>query len=334
MKTKRDYYEVLGVDRNADGAAIKKAYRKLAKKYHPDTNAGNERAAEMFKEITEAYTVLSDEEKRKLYDRYGHAAFDENGAGGHGGYGGYGAGEGPGGFKAYHFSGDAGDMDDILKDIFGGSFGFKNGFGGFGSGFEDDMFGQEGHFRKRGQDLRSEVTIRFEEAALGCRKILDLRDGSGSVRRSVEVRIPAGIDEGQKIRLRGKGMAVNGGEAGDLILTVHVENSAVYERKGLDVYTTAAVPFYVAALGGEVKVPTLTGSVLCRIKEGTQSGSRLRLRGKGIVSMKDPSVKGDQYVTVEVQVPTRLSAEARQKLREFEQACQRSGSRPGSGNAA
>ncbi|HIU02406.1 MAG TPA: J domain-containing protein [Candidatus Onthocola gallistercoris] len=325
MKAKRDYYEVLGVSRSADAAAIKKAYRKLAKKYHPDTNAGNAQAAEKFKEITEAYSVLSDEEKRKLYDQYGHAAFEEGWSGGSSGAG---AGDnGFGGFKEYHYNSGSGNMDDIFEDLFGGGFGgFKSGFGGFdssfGSGFGGSGFRSGGHFSQKGQDLHSEVSVSFDEAAFGCHKVLRFQDASGGSPQSVDVKIPAGIDEGQKVRLRGKGMpGSGGGEAGDLILTVHVAGKPGYERKGMDVYTTVRVPFSTAILGGEARVATLYGNVLCRIREGTQSGSKIRLKGKGIVSMKDPSVHGDQYVTVEVEVPTHLSAEAKQKLKEFERAC-------------
>ncbi len=307
MSEKRDYYEVLGVSRNADDAQIKKAYRKLAKKYHPDTNAGDTDAEKKFKEVTEAYTVLSDKEKRKMYDRFGHAAFDQTAGAGaeNGGSDGgfrrtYG---GPrGGYQEYHFEG--GNMDDIFGDIFGG-------FGGFNSR----------GFRQKGSDIRAEVTVGFEEAAFGCDKVIRLQDPSdpnGGV-RSLQVHIPAGIDTGKSIRLKGRGMSgMNGGEPGDLLLRVTVAGKPGYERKGMDVYTTVRVPFTTAVLGGETVVRTLYGNVICKIREGTQSGSKIRLRGKGIVSMKDPSVHGDQYVTVEVEVPQHLSPAAKQKLREFE----------------
>ena len=350
MSEKRDYYEVLGVSRNADDAQIKKAYRKLAKKYHPDTNAGDANAEQKFKEVTEAYTVLSDKEKRKLYDQFGHAAFDQTaGAGaGNGGPGGgfwrtYGGPQG--GYQEYHFEG--GNMDDIFGDIFGdifnhgtgrtsysgtsgagssqgsarsGAYGSQSGFGGFRGfgGFNS------GDFRQKGSDVRAEVTVGFDEAAFGCDKVIRLQDPSnpnGSV-QSLQVHIPAGIDTGKSVRLRGKGMpGINGGEAGDLLLKVTVAGKPGYERKGMDVYTTVRVPFITAALGGEAVVRTLYGDVICKIKEGTQSGSKIRLRGKGIVSMKDSSVHGDQYVTVEVDVPRHLSPAAKQKLKEFEAAC-------------
>ena len=242
MAVKRDYYEVLGVSKNADENAIKKAYRKLAKKYHPDTNSGDADAEKKFKEVTEAYSVLSDKEKRKLYDQFGHAAFDE-GAGG----GTYQSQNQNGGYqRAYHFNSD--DMGDIFGDIFGDMFhggqrsgrrskssfyqgGFRNGFGG---GFGAD-------FAQKGEDLNAEVTVTFDEAAFGCDKRIRLSLQNGQT-QTLEVHIPAGIETGKSIRLR----------------------------------------------------------------------------GKGIVSMKDASVHGDQYAEVEILVPTDLSVEARQKLKEFE----------------
>ena len=360
MDKKRDYYEVLGVDRNADANAIKKAYRKMAKKYHPDTNAGNPQAEEIFKEVTEAYNVLSDEKKRKLYDQFGYGAFDggasEGGPGGSGTYS-YSYG-GPGsGYREYHFQGDPGDMDDIFKNIFGdmfhgqsGSSGFSgSGFGGsrgFGGGFGGDFGGDFGGSRRgsygrgfggygsqKGADMTASVIISLEEAAFGCRKVLNLKNpDTGSV-QSLEVRIPAGIETGKSIRLRGKGMpGANGGQAWDLLLQVTVEDKPGYERKGMDLYTTVKIPFTTAVLGGEAVVPTLYGNVVCKIQEGTQSGTKIRLRGKGIVSMKDPSIKGDQYARIEIQVPQHVSREAKEKLKEFDRACGRRSS--GRGSAA
>ena len=316
MAMKRDYYEVLGLTKGADAAAIKKTYRKLAKKYHPDMNPGDKEAEKKFKEVTEAYNILSDPEKKKLYDQFGHAAFDETGAGGaygrpHGGsyrqaYGGPG-----GGYREYHFEG--GNMDDVFDDIFGDIFrhGRFQGFGG-------------GNFRAKGSDLHAEVTVGFDEAAFGCDKIIRLQDpnaANGAV-QSLKVHIPAGIDSGKSVRLRGRGMpGTNGGENGDLLLKVQVAEKPGYERKGMDVYTTVSVPFTTAVFGGETVVSTLYGNVLCKIKEGTQSGTKIRLRGKGIVSMKDSSVHGDQYVTVQIEVPKYLNPAAKQKLKEFEAAC-------------
>ena len=354
MSAKRDYYDVLGIDRTADKDTIKKAYRKLAKKYHPDTNKDNPQAAEKFKEATEAYNVLSDPEKKKMYDQFGHAAFD--GTAGAGGSGAYGYG-GPGGgtytysdpngtFHEYHFEGgDMGDMDDILKNIFGGGFGsgagrsshssysdFGNGFhnGGFHSGgFHSGDFGGgfqggfRGQYRENGSDTRAEIDVTFDEAAFGADKIIHLTDpNNGGRETSLKVHIPAGIDNGKSIRLKGKGMpGINGGKSGDLLLKVKVGEKPGFERKGMDVYTTVRVPFTTAVLGGEAIVPTLTGKVMCKINPGTQSGTKIRLKGKGIVAMKDSGRKGDQYVTIQIDVPKNLTEEAKRKLREFETAC-------------
>ncbi|HJC90549.1 MAG TPA: DnaJ domain-containing protein [Candidatus Mediterraneibacter excrementigallinarum] len=337
MAAKRDYYEVLGLAKSADASAIKKAYRKLAKKYHPDMNPGDKEAEKKFKEVTEAYNVLSDPEKKKLYDQFGHAAFDESGAGGnpyggtyHQSYGGPG-----GGYREYHFEG--GNMEDMFNDIFGDIFhhGTSGGFGGKGTagsgGFQDSGFDGSGfyggfgsgNFQAKGSDLHAEVTVGFDEAAFGCDKIIRLQDpnsANGAV-QSLKVHIPAGIDSGKSVRLRGKGMpGTNGGENGDLLLKVQVAEKPGYERKGMDVYTTVTVPFTTAVFGGEAVVNTLYGNVLCKIREGTQSGTKIRLRGKGIVSMKDPSVHGDQYVTVQIEVPKYLNPAAKQKLKEFEAA--------------
>ena len=322
MAAKRDYYAVLGVERGADDKTIKKAYRKLAKKYHPDTSAGDARAEEKFKEATEAYEILSDPKKRRLYDRFGHAAFDGSGAqdagsrgnpfedmygfGGSGACGGqetrraYSSGDRGGYRYEYRFGSDG--MDDILKSMFGEDLGE-----GFGRG---------------GADLRAEISVSFEEAAFGCEKTLRLDTGEGAGRQSLRVRIPAGIDDGKSIRLRGKGARGRGGSLGDLLLKVNVGKKPGFERQGMDVYTVANIPFSTAVLGGEAAVQTLSGKVLCKIREGTQSGTKIRLKGKGIVSMKDPKVRGDQYVTVQIQVPEHLSGEAKRKLGEFQAACE------------
>ena len=332
---KRDYYEVLGIGRNADAKEIKKAYRKLAKKYHPDMNPGDKQAEQKFKEVTEAYNVLSDTEKKKLYDQFGHAAFDGSGAAG-GAYGGAysrnGGGTyqyaGPDGtFHEYHFEG--GDMDDILKNIFGGGFSEGagssfHGFEGFGKGFSGG-----GNFRQDGSDVTAEIDVTFDEAAFGGDKVIRLSDAQGSnvAGKSLKVHIPAGISDGKSIRLRGKGMpGVSGGKAGDLLLKVRVGKRPGFERKDMDVYSKVTIPFTTAVLGGEAVVQTLTGRVVCKINPGTQSGTKIRLKGKGIVSMKDTGRYGDQYVTVQIDVPKNLSKEAKRKLKEFEAAC-RNGSR-------
>ena len=403
MEEKRDYYTVLGVDRNADDSTIKKAYRKLAKKYHPDTSVGNAQAEEKFKEVTKAYEVLSDPEKRKLYDRFGHAAFDGSapGSGDYGNSYGQGSpfgdwfGQG-GGSRAYyrteeggfggtgpesgrwecHFEGE--DVEDILRNLFGGSsgtggsgaggfggsgFGGGSGAGGFGgSGFgggsgaggfgrfgfggsgaagfgwkdsEAGGFGGAGFGGGQraggfgnGADLQAEIFISFDEAAFGCDKVIRLEGqdepgtGLGAGGRPLKVHIPAGIDTGKSIRLKGKGRPGRDGSPGDLLLKVNVGEKPGYSRQGMDVYTTLQIPFTTAVFGGEVTVQTLYGKVACKVKEGTQSGTKIRLKGKGIVSMKDPMVHGDQYVTVQIQVPSNLNEEARRKLREFEKACE------------
>ena len=331
MAEKRDYYDILGIKRDASAETIKKAFRKLAKKYHPDSNAGNPQAEQMFKDVNEAYSILSDPEKRKLYDRFGHAAFDPNSAaygttGGSGasgdpfgsGFGGAGQGgawhyqSGPGGYAEYHFTGDdMGDMGDIFGDMFGGMFRGKSSggssrsrhfTGGSGAHFTSgsDFGGSSAHFgggssfggsqsfygagfQEKGSDLTSEVTVSFDEAVSGCEKIITLQNPQTGKRQSLQVHIPAGIDTGKSIRLKGKGMPGTG--------------------------------------GGEALVSTLYGNVLCKIAAGTQSGTKIKLKGKGVVSMKNPSIHGDQYVTVQIDVPNHLTPEAEQKLREFEHAC-------------
>lgn len=406
LSAKRDYYEVLGVGRNADEAAIKKAYRKLAKKYHPDTNSNNAGAEEKFKEITEAYSVLSDKEKRKLYDQFGHAAF-EGGAADAGASGGFwsgasggpgggfwsgtsggpgggfwsgtsggadgfwsGASGGPGGTYhrtytgpdgrtyhetysgpggntgSFHFGG-SGDMGGIFDDLFGSGFAKgaqrftgANGFDGArgfagANGFDGaQRFTGAGGFdgaqrfagangidgARSSADLQAEVELTFEEAAFGGKKVIRLRDSASGKVQSYEVSIPAGIDSGKTIRLRGKG-AGTGGKAGDLLLRVKVKEKPGFRREGQDVYTTVQIPMSTAVCGGEAVIPTIHGNVVCRIKEGTQSGTKIRLRGKGIAIMNNPSVCGDQYTIVEIQVPQHVSAAAKQKLREFEKLC-------------
>lgn len=373
---KRDYYEVLGVNRNADAATIKKAYRKLAKKYHPDSNEGNATAAERFKEVNEAYDVLSDEKKRKLYDQFGHAAFEE-GAGNYGGAQGNPFGSGFGGsqgnpfgggfqgsysdgngYHEFHFE-NGEDMDDILKNIFGGGFkkgkssggfggsgfgtggfggfgsgsdGFGSGFGTGGSGFHSQGFG--GSYSSKGEDLHADVTVSFDEAAFGGKKVIRLQSSNGGV-QNYEVNIPAGIESGKSIRLKGKGHpGIGGGEAGDLLLKVNVQDKPGYRREGRDVYTTVNIPFTTAVFGGEVKVHTIYGDVLCNIKPGTQSGTKIRLRGKGIVAMNNPSVHGDEYATVQIEVPTNLTPDAKRKLEEFEQEYNGSRRSRGFGNGS
>lgn len=345
MVTKTDYYDVLGINKNADEKTIKKAYRKLAKKYHPDINPGDSNAEAKFKEVTEAYEVLSDPEKKKLYDRFGHAAFDGTGNaqsgpyGNNGGFGGFSDFGGSGGFhggtyrsnngngyQEFHFEG--GDMGDIFENFFGGGFkksGFRGGFsqnGNFNNGFNGNSrqnggFGNRQSYQTKGSDVHADIKVSFDAAAFGKKETIHLKDENGKV-QALEVNIPAGIETGQSIRLKGKGTpGYNGGTAGDLFLKVTVSEKPGFKRDGQDIFNTVTIPFITAVLGGDVTVPTIYGNVRCSIKSGTQSGSKLRLRGKGIVSMKNSSVHGDQYTMIEVQVPKNLSPKAKQKLMEF-----------------
>lgn len=357
MAAKKDFYEVLGVSKTASDAEIKKAYRKLAKKYHPDSNPNDTVAAERFKEINEAYDVLSDPEKKKLYDQFGAAAFEAGfdpkaAAGGYGGFGGFSGGAGGfgggfhgfsggtggfhgfsgdpnGGYQEFHFEGNPEDMDDIFGGMFGGMFGghgsrqngtgSNNQSGGSGRSSFHGGFGSSG-FQSRGQDVTSDLTVTFDEAAFGCDKIITLT-GSDGRKQTLKLHIPAGMEDGKSIRLQGKGGAgIGGAQDGDLLICIHVSEKPGFTRKGADVYTTANIPFTTAVLGGEAIIQTLNGRVSCRIKPGTQSGSKIRLKGKGVANMRDPKTFGDLYVTVQIEVPTNLSAEALAKLKEFEKA--------------
>ncbi len=304
----KDYYGILGVSKNAADKEIKSAFRKKAKQYHPDTNPDNAEAEKKFKEVNEAYAILSDPEKKKLYDQYGSAAFEEGFHPGGQGFGGF----GNGGYQEFHFNGDG--MGDIFGDIFGGMFGGRGGSGSYQGG----GFGQGRQRAAKGQDITSEVTVTFEDAVYGCNKRIQYRDENHRT-QSLEIHIPAGIEEGKKIRLKGKGGPSASGKPGDLFLVIHIAPKAGYERKGMDVYTTESIPFTTAVFGGEIVVNTLYGKVVCGVKPGTQSGSKIRLKGKGIVSMKDSTQKGDQYVTIQIQVPRELDPEASKKLREYEE---------------
>lgn len=357
---KRDYYEVLGVDKNADDAALKKAYRQLAKKYHPDVNPGDKEAEKKFKEASEAYAVLSDPEKRRQYDQFGHAAF-EGGAGGAGGFGGF------------DFSGA--DFSDMFGDIFG------------------DLFGG-GRSRTRatnqpmqGANIRTAVRITFEESITGVTKELELNvkedcktchgtgakpgtspetcpkcggkgqvvmttqsffgtvrniqtcpdcGGSGKVirekcpdcrgtgyvqmKKRFAVDIPAGIDNGQCIRKTGLGdPGLNGGPRGDALVEVVVGRHPIFQRQDYDIFSTVPVSYAVAALGGEVLIDTVDGKVAYEVKPGTQTDTRVRLRGKGVPTLRNKQVRGDHYVTLVIQTPEKLSAEAQELLRKFDE---------------
>ena len=356
--SKRDYYEVLGVDKNADESTLKKAYRQLAKKYHPDMHPGDKEAEAKFKEASEAYAVLSDPDKRRQYDQFGHAAF-EGGAGGAGGF---------------DFSGM--DFSDIFGDIFGDFFG-----GGTSR--------RSSNGPMRGANLRAAVRITFEEAAFGTTKELELvlkdecltchgsgaKPGTSKVRcgkcggkgrvvmtqqsffgtvqnvttcpdchgtgeiikekcpdcqgtgyisrkKRIEINIPAGIDDGQSVRIREKGEpGVNGGPRGDLLVEVRVAAHPIFQRRDYDIFSSAPVSFAQAALGGEVIIDTLDGKVSYEVKPGTQTDTRIRLRGKGVPTLRNKNVRGDHYVTLVVQVPTTLNSKAKEALREFDENC-------------
>jgi len=359
MAEKRDYYEVLGLSKGASADEIKKAYRKLAKENHPDLHPGDKACEERFKEINEAYEVLSDDDKRAKYDQYGHAAFDPNAGFGAGGFGGF---DGFGGF---------GDLGDIFGDIFG-----------FGGSTRSNP-----NAPRKGESVRASVNISFEEAAFGCSKdvsvgrIEDCPDckgtgcapgttaevcpdckGSGTVRTTqrtpfgmaqstgpcgkcrgtgriihqpcskcrgmgkirrqhkLNVNIPAGIDDGQTISLHGQGSAgANGGPAGDLLVTVIVRPDSRFERDGNSVLLEQEISFSQAALGADIEVPTLDGKVKLTIPEGTQPDTTFRLRGKGIPYLRGQG-RGDQFVTVRVNVPRGMSSAQKEALRNYAEA--------------
>ena len=356
---KRDYYEVLGVDKNADDATLKKAYRALAKKYHPDVNPGDAEAEKKFKEASEAYAVLSDPEKRRQYDQFGHAAFD-GGAGGAGGFSG-----------GFDFSGDFGD---IFGDIFGDLFGGRR------------SSSARSNSPQKGASIRKSIRITFEEAVFGCEKEMELTlkdpcphcngtgakpgttpvtctkcggkgqivykqqslfgviqnvqtcpdcNGTGKVvkekcpdcrgvgylssLKKIKVSMPAGIDNGTCVRISGKGEpGTNGGPRGDLLVEAVVSRHPIFQRQDYDIYSTVPVSFAVAALGGDVVIDTVDGKVIQEIKAGTQTDTRIRLRGKGVPNLRNANVRGDHYVTLVVQVPENLSKEARDLLTQYD----------------
>jgi molecular chaperone DnaJ len=358
MSKKRDYYEVLGVDRNIGEEDLKRAYRKLAVKYHPDKNPGDHEAEEKFKELGEAYEALSDPNKRAAYDRYGHAAF-QNGMGGGGG--------------GFH------DPFDLFREVFSGGGGggvFEQFFGGGG--------GVDSSGRQRGSDLRYDLQITLEEAAKGCEKEIEIRkldacepcagsgaqkgskavtcptcrgrgqvvasrgffqvaqtcpachgsgriiekpcpscQGEGRVEKTsrVKIKIPAGIDSDSRLRSTGGGEAgLRGGASGDLYVVVHIKEHEVFTRNAMDLACEVPIPFTTAALGGEIRVPTLDGAVSLKIPAGTQSGSTFRIRGLGMPALQGLA-KGDILTYVQVEVPTRLDAAQREALERFAELC-------------
>jgi molecular chaperone DnaJ len=363
MTTKRDYYEVLEVQRNSNGDEIKKSYRRLAVKFHPDKNQGDKEAEERFKELGEAYEVLMDEQKRAAYDRYGHGAFQGGGPG---------AGGAGGGFH---------DPFDLFREVFGSGGGaggiFEHFFGGGGAA-------ADGSGRQRGSDLRYDMQITLEEAASGCEKEIEIRkldtcetcDGSGAqagskvvtcatcrgrgqvavsrgffqvaqtcptcrgTGRTIEkpcktchgegraertsrmkIKIPAGVDDGSRLRSGGGGEAgMRGGSPGDLYVVLHIKEHAVFERDGTDLHCEVPIPFTTATLGGEIRVPTLTGGANLKIPPGTQSGSLFRLKGQGMPALQS-TARGDLLTRVQVEVPTKLNSEQREALEKFAALC-------------
>ena len=336
---KKDYYEALGVSRSATQEEIKKAYRKLAKRYHPDTNKNNPSAEEKFKEISIAYEVLSDEKKKSLYDKYGEMGLNPNfnpeEYEKYSQYRDFGGGSpfGDGAYREYHYTGNGQDFSDLFENLFRGGFG--GGFGSSGSqagGFRTSgrQYGEYGGFpggdfngsasgdygRQKGSDFTSKINLTFDEAVHGCRKTIRLQDDQGKT-QTIEVNIPAGIDTGKRIRVKGKGGQGQGGN-GDLYLEAVVGTRQGYERKENDIYVTVKIPFTTAVFGGEIRVPTLYGDVKCKVRPGSQCGSKIRLRGKGVPVMGQKNKKGDQYVVIEIEVPTNLSEESKKKLKEYE----------------
>ena len=362
MADKRDYYEVLGLNKGADETSIKKAYRTLAKKYHPDMNPGNAEAEQKFKEVNEAYSVLSDPDKKAKYDQYGHAAFDQSAGGGYGGYGGF---------------SDFGDIGDIFSSFFGGGF----GFGGSSSSRKNSP--------QRGEDIGVRVTLTFEEAAFGVKKDISYKriqkcddchgsgaakgtqaetcshcngtgqrrvmqrmggmqfqttvtcdnchgtgkiiknpcsncSGTGYVRimKTLSVDIPAGIDNGERIALRGQGSdGRNGGPAGDLIITVAVKPHKEFRRERYNIYCDVPITVAEATLGAEITIHTLEGDMKYEIPEGTQPGTQFTLKGKGIQNLNSPSRRGDLIFTAVVEIPRGLSSRQKDHMRAFADSC-------------
>jgi DnaJ-class molecular chaperone len=299
----KDYYHVLGVGRSADAKEIKKAYRRLARQYHPDTNPNNKAAEEKFKEINEAYQVLNDPEKRAKYDKFGQEwqRFQQSGASGGFDWSAWSRQGGPatGAYTTYT------NVED-LEDLFGGTGGFSDFFetlfggGAFGSGA-----GRAARPR-RGQDAQQPILATLAEAYHGTTRQLVIGD------RQQLVKIPAGVKTGSKIRLAGLGQpGRNGGETGDLYLVVEVLPDERFEQRGDDLYMEFELPLYTAILGGTVDAPTLDGSVKLTIPPETQNGARFRLRGKGMPRLKQSAERGDLYATARVSLPQGLSSEER-----------------------
>jgi len=312
----KDYYRILGVSRDADEKEIKRAYRRLARKYHPDVNPGDKEAEERFKEINEAYEVLSDPEKRRKYDQLGAAWREWERMGGRPGDFDWSqwVSTAPGGQRVYVRYGTAED----LEDLFGGSSPFSEFFTRLFGGMAGAPGGFEFRARpRRGQDLEQEVEISLEEAFHGTTRLLQ-KNG-----RRLQVKIPPGAHTGLRIRMAGEGApGAVGGEPGDLYLRIHVAPHPRFERRGDDLYVTVPVDLYTAVLGGKVRVETLGGPVMLTIPPGTQNGQTFRLRGKGMPRLRQPGEHGDLYARVEVRLPTRLTPRQRELFEELHRLSQ------------
>ncbi|MFO7166444.1 MAG: J domain-containing protein [Chloroflexota bacterium] len=287
----QDYYKILGVEPTATEAEIKKAYRKLARKYHPDINPGNAAAEAKFKEINEAYEVLSDKEKREKYDRFGRDWQRYQQAGGGFDWGSYANGGGFGGM---------GDFSDIFEQLFGGSV------------------GRSGTFRANGQDVEQEVEITLEEAFAGTQRVIQFHNPNGQP-RNITAKIPPGVDTGSRVRIAGEGgPGIGGGRRGDLYLRIKVLPHPRFERRGDDLYTKATVDLYTMLLGGEVRVPIMGGkTVTLKVPAGSQNGTRHRVAGQGMPRLRAPESRGDLYITLEVALPTHLSQRERELIEEL-----------------
>lgn len=311
----KDYYAVLGVSKGASDADIKKAFRKLARKYHPDVNPGDKTAEAKFKEINEANEVLGDPEKRRKYDELGANWRDYEQAGAGPGQGGWNVNTGgPGGYRTVSEAEMRGIFgDDGLSDFFHTFFG---GAGGFGGGGTAGRRGRREHRPRRGRDLEHQIDLTLEEAFSGTSRRMEIQQNGQS--RSIEIRIPAGVKEGSRVRAAGGGEASPGAESGDLLLVVHLLPHQRFERRGQDVHVKVPVPVTTAVLGGEMVVPTLSGSTLrLKVPELTASGRIFRLRGHGMPSTGNKDERGDLFATVEVQVPARLSPEEKRLYEEL-----------------
>ena len=326
----KDYYATLGVAKSATDKELKQAYRKLARKHHPDVNPGDKGAESKFKEINEAYEVLGDPEKRRKYDELGAnwrmyeqaqqqgQPFPGGSPFGGGGFGGFGGGEG--GAWTINMGGPGGGArtmsEEEMRDMFGTedpfSDFFRTFFGGGGPGAGEGARGRSGKGTRtqKGRDIESEAELTLEEAYHGAMRRISITLGGHA--RSIDVRIPAGVKDGSRVRAAGEGEAgTSGGASGDLFLRVRIKPHPVFERKGDDLYTKVSLPVTVAVLGGEAQVPTITGSVRLKVPETTQPGQIFRLKGHGMPIVGKPDVKGDLYATADVQLPRSLTKDQR-----------------------